>query len=139
MSRASVTIGGPKASELDSRQRDFLLLNIFVLVQHGYVGRAAVLAEAMHLLGDDSIEVLLARAVLRFSGREWAAALECLEELDRVDPIERFGSYRLTDRQRMRRYLKTRCLWELKDGSRAKDAMEAYLRRGNANGDDAEG
>jgi hypothetical protein len=123
----------PAKSALGRRERDFLLLNIYVLARHGYVDRAAVLAEALHLVGDSTPDVLLARAVLRFSVREWAAALACIEELDRVDPAERFGSYRLNERQRMRRYLKMRCLHELKETGRARDAMEVYMRHGAEN------
>jgi hypothetical protein len=121
----------PEAPRLpDQKQRDFLLLNIFVLAQHGYVDRAGVLAEALYLVGDASAEVQLARAVLRFFAGEWAATLACLDELDRLDPIERFGNYTLTDRQRMRRYLKARCLYELDDKIRARDAVDVYLRHG---------
>lgn len=112
------------------RERDFLLLNIFVLAQNGFPERAAVLAEAMHAHGDDGADVTLARAVLRFSAKRWRETLDVLDALDRIDPIERFGAYRLTERQRMRRYLKMRCLHELGDTARARDALEAYLRHG---------
>lgn len=126
--------GGLPAAPLeprpDVRQRDFLLITIFVLAQQGYIDRAGLLAEALHLVGDDSAETLLARAVLRFFAGDWTAALGVLEELDLLAPIERFGSYRLDDRQRMRRYLKARCLFELQDKVRARDAVEVYLRRG---------
>lgn len=138
MSRLPAPAGRPRAG-LSTRQRDFLLLNIFVLVQHGYHARARVLAETMHLLGDDSTEVFLARAVLRFLAAEWGDALAILDELDRIDPVERFGAYRLTGRQRMRRYLKTRCLYELNERGRVKDALEAYLRHGSEGEDDVEG
>lgn len=114
----------------DPRQRDFLLLTIFVLAQQGYVDRAGILAESLHLLGDASAETLLARAVLRFFAEDYAAALAVLEELDRLAPIERFGSYSLDERQRMRRYLKARCLHELGEPGRARDAVEIYLRHG---------
>lgn len=137
MSRLPVPAAPPR-SPLGRHQRDFLLLNIYVLARHGYVDRAAVLAEALHIVGDGTADVLLARAVLRFSMREWAAALACLEELDRVDPAERFGSYRLNERQRMRRYLKTRCLHEMKETVRARDALEIYLRHGTEAADSGE-
>lgn len=128
----------PPADVLSRRERDFLLINIYVLARHGYIDRAALLAEALHVLGDSSPDVLLARAVLRFSMREWAAALACIEELDRVDPAERFGSYRLNERQRMRRYLKTRCLFEMNETVRARDALEIYMRHGTAGVEDDE-
>jgi hypothetical protein len=115
---------------LPSRQRDFLLLNIFVLAQHGSIERAGVLADALHVLGDTSSEVTLARAVLRFFEQDWSAALACLDELDRIDPIEKFGSYVMSDSQRMRRYLKARCFYELKQYPRARDVVESYLRHG---------
>ena len=115
----------------DARERDFLLLTIFVLAQQGYIDRAGLLAEALHLVGDASDETLLARAVLRFFTQDWEAALACLEDLDRQAPIERFGAYTLTERQRMRRYLKARCLFELDDSVRARDAIEVYLRHGS--------
>ena len=118
------------ANELSIRQRDFLLLSIFVLAQHGYVDRARTLAEALHVLGDSSGEVMLARAVLRFFSRDWAAALACLDELDRIEPIERFGQYTMSDGQRMRRYLKARCFYELKQYPRARDVIDSYLRHG---------
>jgi hypothetical protein len=44
--------------------------------------------------------------------------------------VERFGSYKLTDRERMRRYIKARCLYELKERAGARDAVESYLRHG---------
>jgi len=114
------------------RQRDFLLLNIFVLLRHGYVERARILADAMQASGDNGVEVHLARCVLRFAERRWNEALESLEVLDRIDPIERFGSYRLNERQRMRRYIKTRCLHEIGDAARMRDALDSYLRHGDA-------
>jgi hypothetical protein len=123
---------------LSRKQRDFLLLNIFVLMRHGYVERARILADALNAIGDDSAEVHLARAVLRFAESKWGEALESLEVLDRIDPLERFGSYRLTDKQRMRRYLKTRCLHELGDHARVRDAIEAYMRHGEMGSEEPE-
>lgn len=120
---------------LTRRQRDFLLLNIFVLLRHGYVERARVLAEALHSLGDRSDSVQLARAVLSFASRDWQGALGVLEMLDRVSPIERFGSYRMNEQQRARRYIKMKCLSELGDTLRTRDALEAYLRHGDEGAD----
>lgn len=122
----------PPPAPVGRHERDFLLINIYVLARHGYIERAAQLAEALYLMGEGSPDVWMARAVLRFCMRDWAAALACIEELDRIDPAERFGSYRLNERQRMRRYLKTRCLFELNETVRARDALEIYLRHGTA-------
>ncbi len=114
-----------------TRQRDFVLLLVYVLAQQGYVERAGVLLEALYLAGGPSSEVMLGRAILRFFKQDFTNALACLEELDRLDPLERFGQYRLTEAQRMRRYMKARCLYELNDGARAKEAVEVYLRHGD--------
>ena len=120
----------PGMQRLTRRQRDFLMLNIFILMRHGYIGRARILADALHATGEDTADVHLARAVLRFAHGEWERALESLEVLDRIDPIERFGAYRLTNSQRMRRYLKTRCFHELGDSDRVRDSLDSYMRHG---------
>lgn len=118
----------PAGRRLKRRQRDFLLLNIFVLLQHGYIERASLLADAMFFSGEEDGEVQLARAILRFGRGHWRETLEVLEILDRIDPIERFGTYRLSTRQLMRRYLKTRCYFELGETTRMRDALDAYVR-----------
>jgi hypothetical protein len=117
-------------SDLSSEQRDFMLLNIFVLAQHGYIERAGTLAEALYVLGDNSAEVALARAVLNFFSQNWAPALACLEELDQIAPIEKFGVYRMSNKQRMRRYLKARCFYEMREHFRARDVIDSYIRHG---------
>lgn len=120
------------SSFIRRKERDFLLLNIYVFVQHGYVDRARILADSLYYMGDTSIEVLLARTVTRFLMRDWTGTLATLEELDHADPIERFGSYQPTWQQRMRRYLKARSLFELDMHDSADDALESYLRHGNS-------
>lgn len=125
------------AGQLSVKQRDFLLLNIYVLAQNGFTERASTLAQALHVLGDNSAAVTLARAVLGFFAQDWGAALSCLDELDRIDPIERFGAYTMTDAQRLRRYLKARCFYQLNDLPRARDVVESYLRHGSEAADQA--
>jgi hypothetical protein len=114
---------------LSPQQRDFMLLNIFVLAQHGYVDRAAALVETLIIFGEDTTEVVLARAVMRFFSQDWAATLRTLDDVDRLAPIERYGAYVMSDKQRMRRYMKARCLYELNDLARSRDVVESYLRR----------
>lgn len=129
MSTALVPTRQPP-SQISRKEREFLLLNIFVLLQHGYVDRAGVLAEALYAIGERTVEVLFARTVLRFLKQDWSSVLACLDELDRADPVERFGTYKLTERQRMRRYLKARSLYELKAKSGVREAVETYVRHG---------
>jgi hypothetical protein len=116
---------------MTEHERDFLMLSVFVYAQHGHIDRAGILLEAIYALGEYTPEVMVGRAVLRFYKRDWTGALACLDELDRLDPMERFGAYRLTERQRMRRYLKARCLYELQERARARDAVDVYLRHGS--------
>jgi len=133
-----VALPVPRRPVLTRRQRDFLLIAVSIQTQHGQFQRARTLVEALLSLGDRSAEVVSASAVLHFLDGRFEEALACLEELDRIDPLERFGSYRLNERQRMRRYLKTRCLFELDAGPRVRDALDAYLRHGEAgDGDDS--
>lgn len=113
---------------LNDHERDYLLLTLFVLVQQGYVDRAAAIAEAMQVMGEDGLELHAARAVLHFLRGEWRPALACLDDYDRADPVERFGSYRLSEMQRLRRYLRARCLHELGEPAQAREAIERYLR-----------
>lgn len=122
---------GP-SHELTPRERDFLLLSIYVQLQNGYLDRAAILCNALQRLGDNSADAALAGAVIAFLQGNFRESIAHLDRLDRIDPLERFGSYRLTDRQRMRRYLRTRCLYELNESARAQDALESYLRHGEA-------
>jgi hypothetical protein len=117
------------ASSLSQQQRDFMLLTIFVLARHGYIERAGILVEALLVVGENTAEVLVARAVIQFFSRNWSAALMSLDEVDRIAPIERFGGYVMTDAQRMRRYMKARCLHEMNERRRARDVVESYLRR----------
>lgn len=101
-----------------------------MLTQHGLVERARLLADALIATGDTSRDARLAEAVLTFFMGEYDETLSSLELLDRIDPIERFGPQKLTERQRMRRYLRARCLHEMKSSAEAREAIDIYMRRG---------
>lgn len=124
------TVISTSPTELGTKHRDFLLLTIFVLTQHGLVERASILLDAMIAAGDSSKDVRLAEAVLSFFLEDYDRTLESLEKLDRIDPIERFGQQKLNERQRMRRYLRAKCLHEIRAEAEARDAIDIYLRRG---------
>jgi hypothetical protein len=127
-----VPAGGP---EPDAATRDYLMLLIHVYVEHGYFRRATALAEALATSGDRGIDLAFSRMVIRFLTRDWTGALAFAEDLERRDPVERFGAFELSGRQRMRRYVRLRCLHELGQHAEARDAIEIYLRRGSAAGD----
>jgi len=118
------------SEKLTKMQCDFLSLTMFVLAQHSCLNELETLATALSVTGKRSQQVIAAQMVVRFLKRNWGKALEFLEELDRIAPIERFGEYKQTDSQRMRRYLRARCLHELGERIRARDAISNYLRHG---------
>lgn len=114
---------------LTARQADFLQLTAFVLAQQGRYEKADILLSAMDLVARPGTAVTLARAVLRYYLRDYRVALACLEEIDVVDPIERFGQQSLNDRQKLRRYIKARCYRELGQQAKMRDAVDIYLQR----------
>lgn len=114
-------------SKLNGRHKDFLLLNIYILTQHGKYHEAFTLVSSMRVLGESSKDTLLAYTVLLFLLERYELALEGLRELDAVDPLEQFGKYVQSDEQTMRRYIKARCLYSLHDEEVAKDAIDIYL------------
>lgn len=93
---------------IEGDERDFLLLLVFVYLQHELYERAQIIVEAMLEAGDGSRETVLAQAVLAFCEKNYEKTLEVLARLDRVDPIERYARKTLTERQRMRSYLRAR-------------------------------
>lgn len=131
---APATVHPAAAGAIEGRERDFLLLTVFVCMQHGQVGKASALAEALVRAGDDSREALLAQAVVTFARGDYETTLSVLSRLDRIDPIERFGKRNLTDRQRMRSYLRARSLHELGDGRNAVDLYLRHTGRSSAEG-----
>jgi len=113
---------------LTRRQLDYLLLTMFVLSQHGHFDCLDILASALSTIGEKNPQVVAAHTIVCFIKNDWEQTLAYLEELDRIAPIERFGKYKVTDKHRMRKYLRARCLYELGDANRAKDAIASYLR-----------
>jgi outer membrane PBP1 activator LpoA protein len=113
-------------SPVEGDERDFLLLVIYIYMQHQMNDRAAVLVEAMAEAGDSSREVVLAQAILAFTRKDYERTLQVLARLDRIDPIERYERNTLTERQRMRSYLRARSLHELGDDAAA--TVDLYIR-----------
>lgn len=119
---------------IEGDERDFLLLLVFVYLQHEMFDRAQVIVEAMLEAGDASREAVLAHAVIAFCKKNYERTLEVLTRLDRVDPIERYTRKTLTERQRMRSYLRARSLYEL--GGDMKATVDLYIRHQEYEGDD---
>ncbi len=93
--------------ELGRRERDYLLVTIFVFAQHGAYDRAKTLVDAMLATGDETQDVLLAEAILSFFCDDFDLTLSCLDKLESRD-----GGTLATpsdDADRMRVYLRARC------------------------------
>ncbi|MDO6966442.1 hypothetical protein [Rhizobium alvei] len=121
---------------IEGDERDFLLLLVFVYLQHEMLDRAQAIIEAMLEAGDGSREAVLAQAVIAFCKKNYEKTLEVLARLDRVDPIERYGRRTLTDRQRMRTYLRARSLYEL--GGDMQATVDLYIRHRDFEGGEEE-
>lgn len=113
-------------SPIEGDERDFLLLVVFICLQHRRNDRAQILVEAMAEAGDSSREVVLAQAILAFMRTDYERTLDLLTRLDRIDPIERYARNTLSERQRMRSYLRARSLHELGDDAAA--TVDLYIR-----------
>ena len=116
----------PPDMAIGRREHDFVMLVVFVFLQHRLYERASALVEGLLATGMEDARTVLARAVLAFCRGEHQAALDALSRLDRLDPIERYKGRLLTDRERMRSYLRARSLFELGAGER--QAIELYIR-----------
>ncbi|SRR5690606_1964763 len=117
------------AGGLNQRQRDYLHLTAWVLAQQGRYERADRLLAGLCAAGGGTLHVLLCRAVLRFHLGDYRGAMDFLEQIDAGDPIERFGRRELSERHKLRRYLKARCYRELGNIAKANEAVDIYLRR----------
>lgn len=92
---------------LSRRERDYMLVTIFVFAQHGAFDRAKTLVNAMLATGDETSEVLLAEAILSFFCNDFDLTLSCLDKLDAQD--ETLFAIAQSDRARMRTFLRARC------------------------------
>ncbi len=92
---------------LTRRERDYLLVTIFVFAQHGAYERAKTLVDAMLAIGDDTPEVLLAEAILSFFCDDFDLTLNCLDKLD-ARGGDAFGAPS-DEIERMRVFLRARC------------------------------
>ena len=90
------------------RQRDYLLLTIFLLSQHRQFKRARALVEGMAALDDMENDVILARGVLGFYEEEYALTIKCLDEVEARPPETSIDLKKHTEYQPMRDYLRAR-------------------------------
>lgn len=124
-----MNFSGKPVPRLNARQRDYIHLTAYVLAQHGHFERADALLAALEATGERGIQLLLSRAVLQYYRGAHREVLALLDRIDVADPIERFGAQDLSERQKLRRYLRACCYRELGYAAKASDAVDIYLRR----------
>ncbi|WP_068310238.1 hypothetical protein [Polycladidibacter hongkongensis] len=112
---------------VSKRQLDFLLLNIYIWTQHRKYDEALTLVEGLRALEVASKDLVLAHATVLFLQENYEAALSHLQELDSIDPQERFGDYVRSNEQTMRHFMRARCLYSLQDEEHARRAIDIYL------------
>ena len=106
---------------LTQRHRDFLRLNIYVQMQHGFIDRAASLAECLSLLGDESTEALLSKVVTAFAQKRWNDTLISLEKLKQKSIPQGDPDCKLC------LYLEIRCRFEQGDLAGADQRIKRFL------------
>ncbi len=99
---------------INREHRSYICLHVFVLVQHGYFQRALLWLNVLYQWGDRTEHVLFSRATALFLGEDYTAATIALQELDARYPTETFGEKILSDKEKMRNYMKIRTQSELK-------------------------
>lgn len=103
---------------LVNRQRDYLLMTVFVFAQHGDHARAKQIIDGMLALGERSEKVLISQAVLEFFCGNYAVSLRCLDDLDRMAGSEKTRDH---NAKRMRQYLRARCYYSSGRQTEAQD------------------
>ena len=93
---------------LTTRQRDYLLLTVFVLARHNYIDRALTLVDGLLAIGEDDEDVLFAQVILKFIQGECAGALSGLDELMQRD-VNAPSTAIPSEKQVVQLYLRARC------------------------------
>lgn len=124
---------------LTERQHDFLLLAIFVRLQHERHAEAGRLVEAARRLGVNSPELSFARAVVEHLAGNHRAALEAARSCEVIEPAEMGADAKALRRIRMRNYIKARAILSLTGAldDEARSALDFYLRMGRRRGERA--
>lgn len=117
---------------LPQDQLDYLLLVISIRIQHLRHDEARVLVEGLLALGVETVEVLLAKAVVDNALGHHAEVLATLTRLDRLDPPEFRKGRKADPRVRMRSFLKARATYALQGSldAEGRASLDFYLRQG---------
>lgn len=131
----AVQILGPElSSALPKLERDYLMIALFVRIQHLRFAEADVLIRALITAGEITPDLLFAKAVVENAMGAHEAALSTVRQLEQLSPAMAEAKTKATRRTRMRAYIKARASFaltgELDDEARA--ALDFYLRHGRS-------
>jgi hypothetical protein len=131
---APQVIGPDVASALPKLERDYLMVALFVRIQHLRFAEAAVLIRALITAGEITPDLLFAKAVVENAMGAHEAALSTVRHLEHLSPAMAEAKTKATRRARMRAYIKAKASFaltgELDDEARA--ALDFYLRHGRS-------
>lgn len=113
-------------------ERDYVMLSILVRMQHARHHEARALIEGLLALGERTVQVLMAKAVVESALGDHEAVLETIRELDRIEPPEILSGRRIEDRIRVRSFMKARAVFGLTGelDADARASLDFYLRQG---------
>lgn len=124
----------PPDSALPRLERDYLMIALFVRIQHLRFAEADLLIRALMTAGEITPDLLFAKAVVENAMGAHEAALATVRQLEQLSPAMAEAKTKATRRTRMRAYIKARASFaltgELDDEARA--ALDFYLRHGRS-------
>jgi hypothetical protein len=121
-------------SALPPLERDYLMVALFVRIQHLRYAEAKVLIRALITAGEVTPDLLFAKAVVENATGAYEEALATVRHLEQISPAMAEAKTKATRRARMRSYIKARASFaltgELDEEARA--ALDFYLRHGRS-------
>ncbi|WP_163850663.1 hypothetical protein [Pseudooceanicola aestuarii] len=117
---------------LSRRERDYILLDIYVRMQHGRYEEARRLIDGLLALDQETPDILLARAIVQAMLGEDEAVLDTIRHLERIDPAEIVSGRAPGEKVRVRSFLKARAKFALTGAldEDARAALDFYMRQG---------
>lgn len=131
----ALQIAGPAGdSALPPLERDYLMIALFVRIQHLRFAEAELLIRALVTAGEVTPDLLFAKAVVENALGAHESALATVRHLEQISPAMAEAKTKVMRRARMRAYIKARASFaltgELDDEARA--ALDFYLRHGRS-------
>ena len=119
-------------SALGALEQDYLMMALFVRIQHQQCDAAHTLIKALITAGEVSPDLLFAKAVVENALGAHDDALLTVSQLENIAPATMSATPKQVRRARMRSYIKARASFALSGDldAEAKTALDFYLRHG---------